>query len=88
MFGTVEVKEVKVAVGSLIKTARKQRKLTQQEVAERIQVSRNTIQNLEAGKNFTADTLLRVLKDFDLLEPLFHRVKDQQKNIEQTKPLY
>ena len=64
---------------------RKQRQLTQLEVAERLNVSRNTIQNLEAGKNFTADTLL---KGFDLLADLYREVMRLQRDIEETKSLH
>ncbi|MCF8415610.1 MAG: helix-turn-helix transcriptional regulator [Crocinitomicaceae bacterium] len=35
------------------KSYREQQKLSQQELAEQLQLSRITIQNLESGKNFT-----------------------------------
>jgi len=71
MFNTIEIKDTKQELGQLIKMVRKSRKLTQVEVASALAVSRNTIQNLESGKNFTIDTLLKVLKEFDLLERVY-----------------
>lgn len=88
MFNTVEVKEVKQEIGQLLKTIRKSRKRTQVEVATSLAVSRNTIQNLESGKNFTADTFFKVLKEFDLLDKLYDEVVEVKREIEQTKSLY
>lgn len=88
MFENIEIKDVKIEVGRLVKSVRKQRNLTQTEVAERLGVSRNTVQNLETGKNFTINTLFKVLKEFDLLERLYREVLSERKTIEQTKSLY
>lgn len=67
MFGNITVKDVKISVGSLVKTLRGRDELTQEQLAEQLGLSRLTIQNLEAGKNPTMDTLLKVLQHFDLL---------------------
>ncbi len=88
MFESIEIKDVKIEVGRLMKTIRKQRQLTQSEVAEQLGVSRNTIQNMESGKNFTINTLLKILKEFDLLDKLYREVLSERKAIEQTKSLY
>lgn len=88
MFKTIEIKEIKQEVGRLIKTIRKKRKLTQIEIANSLDVSRNTIQNLEAGKNFTIDTLFKVLKEFDLLDIIHKEILDVKNDIETTKSLY
>lgn len=88
MFESIEIKEVKIEVGRLMKTIRKQRQLTQLEVAEQLGVSRNTIQNMESGKNFTINTLFKILKEFDLLDKLYREVLSERKAIEQTKSLY
>lgn len=88
MFENIEIKDVKIEVGRLVKSVRKQRNLTQTEVAERLGVSRNTVQNLETGKNFTINTLFKILKEFDLLERLYREVLSERKTIEQTKSLY
>ena len=68
MFEIVEIKEVKIAIGQFIKSVRKKRKISEVELGEILDVSRTTIQNMESGKNFTIDNLLKVLKEFDLLE--------------------
>ncbi len=88
MFESIEIKEVKIEVGRLMKTIRKQRQLTQLEVSEQLGVSRNTIQNMESGKNFTINTLFKILKEFDLLDKLYREVLSERKAIEQTKSLY
>lgn len=68
MFENTTVKDVKKNVGSLVKTLRAQASLTQEQLAEKLSLSRVTIQNLESGQNPTMDTLLKVLQYFDLLE--------------------
>lgn len=68
MFGNTTVKDVKMHVGSLIRTLRNRESITQQQLAEKLNLSRITIQNLESGQNPTMDTLLKVLQHFDLLE--------------------
>jgi len=88
MFNTVEIKETKQEIGQLIKIIRKKRKLTQIEIANSLDVSRNTIQNLELGKNFTVDTLFKVLKEFDLLDKVYEEVLEAKREIEATKSLY
>ena len=50
MFETVEIKNVKTVLGELLRLLRKQRKLSQGELAKRLDVSRTTIQNVELGK--------------------------------------
>ena len=88
MFESIEIKDVKIEIGSLIKTIRKQRQLTQSEIAEQLGVSRNTIQNLESGKNFTINTLFKILKEFDVLDRLYREIVSERKGVEQTKSLY
>ena len=67
MFGNVTVKDVKIQVGLLVKTLRNRDSLTQEQLAEKLSLSRVTIQNLESGQNPTMDTLLKVLQYFDIL---------------------
>ncbi len=88
MFNTIEIKDTKQEIGQVIKIVRKKRKLSQVEVAKSLDVSRNTIQNLESGKNFTIDTLFKVLKEFDLLDKVYDEILEAKKEIEQTKSLY
>jgi transcriptional regulator with XRE-family HTH domain len=70
MFNTTEIKDVKVKLGQLVRRLRKQQKLTQVQMSHNLGVSRATLNNLEAGKNFTIDTLFKVLKELQLLETL------------------
>ena len=88
MFKAIEIKETKAEIGTLIKTLRKQRDLSQSELASSLDISRTTIQNLELGKNFKIDTLLKVFKEFDLLEKLHHQVIKERTQITDTKSLY
>lgn len=64
----IKIKDVKIEMGALVKGLRKQNKLTQEELANALDLSRITIQNLESGKNFTIDTFLKVVKHFDMLK--------------------
>lgn len=88
MFNSIEIKEVKQEIGLLVKRVRKKNKLTQIKLAERTELHVLTIKKLEAGKNFTIDTLLIILKELDLLEDLFSNIAQKRKNIEETQPLY
>ncbi len=88
MFETVEIQEVKLEVGQLLKSIRKKRKISQADLAESLDVSRTTIQNMELGKNFTIDTLFKVLKELDLLQNLHNELLDAKKQLLETKSLY
>ncbi|MCB0761366.1 MAG: helix-turn-helix transcriptional regulator [Flavobacteriales bacterium] len=88
MFETIEIKDVKNEIGELMKALRKQRKLSQAELAGLLSVSRTTIQNLELGRNFTVDTLLKVVKELDLLETLHREIVQSKAQVTQTKSLY
>ena len=67
MFDAIEIKDVKMEIGLLVRALRKQRALSQLQLAETLNVSRATIQNMESGKNFTIDTILKALKEMDQL---------------------
>ena len=88
MFDIVEIKGVKNEIGLLVKAIRKQRGLSQTQLADALDVSRTTIQNLETGKNFTADTILKVLKEVDLLEQLNRIVTETKSQVLNSKSLY
>ena len=88
MFNTIEIKDVKNELGLLVKALRKQRGLSQIQLADSLDVSRTTIQNLELGKNFTVDTILRVLKEMDLLEQLQGEITQAKSHVVNTKSLY
>lgn len=87
-FKTVKIKDVKSEFGQLVKVLRKRHKLSQQELATQLALSRITIQNLERGKNFTADSLLKVFEYFDLLDGLHNEVQKFRIEQETVKSLY
>jgi len=88
MFNTIEIKDVKTDIGLLVKALRKQRGITQIQLAESLDVSRTTIQNLELGKNFTVDTILKVLKELDLLALLSSEITQAKQHVVSTKSMY
>lgn len=84
----IKIKDIKLEIGQLVKSFRKRDKISQEELAEKLNLSRITIQNLEAGKNFTIDTLLKVLQHFDLLNSIDEMLKDKRNDNENTESLY
>jgi transcriptional regulator with XRE-family HTH domain len=67
MFSNVNIADVKIRFGTLVKTLRKKQGLTQEQLGNKLNLSRITIQNLESGKNATMDTMLIVMQYLDLL---------------------
>ena len=88
MFDTIKIKDVKIDIGETVRLMRKQNGLSQQQLAELLNISRITVQNLEAGKNFTIDTLLKVLQHFDKLRQLKNEISQVKMDIEDAKSLY
>lgn len=88
MFETIEIKDVKLEIGQMVKSIREQRKISQTNLANALNLSRATIQNLESGKNFTVDTLLKVLKEVDMIERLYREISEVRNHIESTESLY
>lgn len=84
----LKIKDIRLEMSQLIKTLRKRDKLSQQELAEKLGLSRITIQNLEAGKNSTIDTLLKVLQHFELLGSLNELFKEKRNENENLESLY
>lgn len=80
MLNPITIKEVKNQIGALVKTLRDRDGLTQEELAEKLNLSRVTIQNLESGKNPTIETLLKVLQYFDLLDGLNNYIETEARN--------
>ena len=70
MLDFITIKEVKDNLGAWCRTLRKAEKLTKQQLAEELQVSRFTIAKLENGENTTLETLLKVLEYFDEMKSL------------------
>ncbi len=88
MFETVEIKDVKNEIGLLVKAIRKQRGISQIQLAKSLDVSRTTIQNLELGKNFTVNTILKVLRELDLLTQLHNEVTQAKAHVVNSKSMY
>jgi transcriptional regulator with XRE-family HTH domain len=84
----IKIKDVKTEIGQMIKSFRKRDNISQQELAEKLHLSRITIQNLESGKNFTIDTLLKVLEHFELLNSLNELLKEKRADNENLESLY
>ena len=76
MIDAITIKEVKLQLGELCKQKRQMYEMSQQELADALELSRYTIQKFENGKNATIDTVLKIANHFDLLEPLFQGLKD------------
>ncbi len=88
LINSPKIKDVKLEIGHLVKLYRKSEKISQQELADKLGLSRITIQNLESGKNFTIDTLLKVLQYFDKLNEYFEFIVNERTQLEEIKPLY
>lgn len=84
MLEVVTIKEVKVKIGELCKQKRKEHELSREELAEVLDISRTTIQNIENGKNATLDNILKVANHFGLLPTILKGIDsmdDAQNNI-------
>lgn len=62
--------ELLAELGARIRTLRKNAKMSQAELAERVGVSRVNISEIERGSNTTISTFLRILKVFNRLDAL------------------
>jgi transcriptional regulator with XRE-family HTH domain len=67
IFEVVTINDIKLSIGKICREKRQAQKLSREELAALLNVSRNTIQNIEMGKNVTLDSLLRVAYHFNLL---------------------
>ncbi len=68
MLNVLNIKDVKLKVGELVRLLRKNENLSQEQLAEKLGLSRYTITNLESGQNATLDTLFKIFQYFDKLE--------------------
>ena len=80
MIDTVTIKDVKLQLGELCKQKRRSYELSQEDLAEVLDISRYTIQKFENGKNATLDTVLKIANHFDLLNNLYQALKDIEKS--------
>jgi transcriptional regulator with XRE-family HTH domain len=85
---TATIKETKLQFGKLVKVLRKRESISQIELAELLDLSRITIQNLESGKNFTIDTLLKVAQHLNLLDKLNELLTQQISDSKKIDSLY
>lgn len=80
MLDTVTIKEVKLKIGEWCKQKRQSYELSQEELAEALDMSRLTIVKVESGKNVTIDTLLKVANHFDGLQTVYKHIKQEIDN--------
>jgi len=83
MIDLVTIQDVKLQLGELCKQKRQIYEMSQQDLAEALELSRYTIQKFENGKNATLDTVLKIVNHFDLLEKLYQVLK----NLENTNDM-
>lgn len=70
MLDLTTIKDVKVKIGEACKALRKSNGFSRDELADVLDVSSTTIQNIENGKNATLDNILKVANHFGLLQPI------------------
>lgn len=70
MLEIITLKDVKVKIGKASKALRKSNGISRDELAEALEVSSTTIQNIENGKNATLDNILKVANHFGLLQSI------------------
>ena len=87
MIDAVTILEVKVQLGELCKQQRQRYKISQEDLAQELGLSRYTIQKFENGKNATLDTVLKIANHFNLLEKLYQALKDLE-NTNDINSLY
>lgn len=56
----IGMNDIKLSVGQQIREARKQKGLTQKELAEKLGISEAAVYRYEQGQNFTVETLYRI----------------------------
>ncbi|MGV0856722.1 helix-turn-helix transcriptional regulator [Empedobacter brevis] len=88
MFDFITIKDVKNNIEEWCKKMRKSEKLTQEQLAIELGLSRYTIVNLENGENPTLDTLLKVLQYFDKMNTLNQFVSNKIKDLDISKSMY
>lgn len=80
--------EVRRKIGEFVKLMRNSRKISQQELADSLNLNRQTIQKVESGKNFNIDTLLLIFQHFELLKAFADFIKDQGTDFTEIDSLY
>lgn len=80
MLDIVTIKDVKIQLGRACKHLRKANDLSREELAETLDISRATIQNIENGKNATLDTILKIANHFGLLSSISNQIDKMTTN--------
>ncbi|TDS08961.1 helix-turn-helix domain-containing protein [Sphingobacterium paludis] len=88
MFNAVKIIDVKNSIGEFTRNLRKQRGLTQDDLASQLGLSRLTILKVESGANFKIDTLLLIFQYFDELATLNDFFKNHNNKFGPIKSLY
>jgi transcriptional regulator with XRE-family HTH domain len=87
-FNIESISEIKKDLGLLTRKMRKSAKISQDDLAVKLNLSRITIQNVEAGKNFNIDTLLLIWKHFNELDALSRFLREKIDDYDNFKSLY
>lgn len=87
-FNSIRISDVKNDLGCLVKKMRTDRKLSQEELAKRLNLSRITIQNIERGNNFTIETYLLVLQFFNEIGSFSDYIKSKLEDYNEIKSIY
>ena len=87
-FNSIRISDVKNDLGCHIKKMRTDRKLSQGELAKRLNLSRITIQNIERGNNFTIETYLLVLQFFNEIGSFSDYIKSKLEDYNEIKSIY
>ncbi|MGY8911216.1 MAG: helix-turn-helix transcriptional regulator [Flavobacteriales bacterium] len=80
MIDAITIKDVKLQLAELCKQKRQSYEISQEDLADALDISRYTIQKFENGKNATLDTVLKIANHFDLLSNLYQALKDIEKS--------
>lgn len=80
MLDVTTIRDVKVKIGEACKALRKSNRLSREELAEVLDVSSTTIQNIENGKNATLDNVLKVANHFGLLQIITKEIDKVSRN--------
>ena len=76
MLEVTTIKDVKVKIGEACKTLRITNDLSRDQLAEILDVSSTTIQNIENGKNATLDTILKIANHFGILPSIIKAIAE------------
>lgn len=82
------IQDIKSEVASLVKKMRRSQNITQDDLAAKLNLSRITIQNVEAGKNFNIDTLLLIFQYFEQLESFNSFIQEKLMEYDNLDSLY